>query len=206
MLDFVTQTIERFGYAGVGLLMLIETLIPPIPSEIIMPLVGLAAANGDLLLAGAITAAVVGSSVGATAWYAAARAYGPERLFHLADRHGRWLGLSRETVERPTAWFARRGGWTVFLARILPGTRVYISVPAGLAAMPLPRFLACTIAGYAVWYGLLGAAGYALGIDAASATTLLTVAAPYLLPLFAIWVGRRIATACRASKMRQVEP
>lgn len=206
MVDFAIQIIERLGYAGVALLMLIETLIPPIPSEIIMPLVGLAAANGDLLLSGAIAAAVAGSTAGATAWYAAARAYGPDRLIELADRHGRWLGLSRAMVERPAAWFAKRGGWTVFLARILPGMRVYISVPAGLAAMPLPRFLVSTVAGYALWYGLLGVAGYALGIDVAALTALLTAAAPYLWGLLAIWAGRRIVIACRAPKIAQVKP
>ena len=200
MVEFVTQVVDRLGYAGVALLMLIETLIPPIPSEIIMPVVGVAAANGRLTLAGVTLAAVVGATAGATAWYAAARAVGPDRLLDLADRHGRWLGLSRETVRRPTDWFARRGGWTIFLARILPGMRVSISVPAGLSAMPLPAFLAFTFAGYAVWYGALAMAGYALGTNVALLFDLVTAFAPWVWSALAIALIWRVSIVRRAAR------
>lgn len=200
MIDLITQTIDQLGYLGVGLLMLVETLIPPIPSEVIMPLVGLAAANGDLTLAGATAAAIVGSSAGATAWYAAARAYGPEKLIRLADRHGKWLGLSSEMVRRPAAWFARRGGWTIFLARILPGMRVYISVPAGLTGMPLSRFMIFTVAGYSVWYGLLGVAGYALGANVPLIIDSLTTVAPYIWAALVAWVAWRLYRLWRGIK------
>lgn len=200
MVEFATQTIERLGYLGVALLMLAETLIPPIPSEVIMPLVGLAAANGSLGLAGATAAAVAGATAGATAWYFAARAYGPARLQALADRHGRWLGLSGAMIERPTSWFARNGGWAVFVARILPGMRVYISIPAGIAGMPFPRFLACTLAGYTLWYGLLGTVGYALGLKVALIGDLLIAAAPWLWMAVAGVLAWRATAAWRAAK------
>lgn len=173
--ELVARAIGQLGYLGVMLLMLLETLIPPIPSEVIMPLVGLAAARGEIGIGGAIVAAVVGSTAGAAAWYGVARAYGRIRLLGLAKRYGKWLGLSPETIEQATEWFARRGGWAVFLARILPGVRVYISVPAGLSHMPFRRFLAFTTAGFAVWYGFLGVAGFAFASVLKPATLWMTV-------------------------------
>ncbi len=192
MVEFITGTIEQLGYVGVGLLMLVETLIPPIPSELIMPLVGLAAARGELNHAGATGAAIAGATAGASFWYHLARLFGPDRLRTLADRHGRLLGLSGQAIDRPAAWFARHGGWTIFVARILPGMRVYISIPAGLTGMTLPRFLAFTAAGFSVWYGLLGAAGYALGLNIALVGEALTRAAPWLWATLAAIVAWRL--------------
>lgn len=200
MVDFIAGTIEQLGYLGVALLMLVETLIPPIPSELIMPMVGLAAARGELSLAGATAAAIAGATAGATFWYYLARAFGPERLRALADRHGRVLGLSGDVIERPAAWFARHGGWTIFLARILPGMRVYISIPAGLTSMALPRFIVFTAAGFAVWYGLLGVAGYALGLNVALIGELLTRAAPWLWASLAAYIAWRLRLVRRAAK------
>lgn len=202
MVDFITGTIEDLGYLGVALLMLVETLIPPIPSELIMPLVGLAAARGELSLAGATAAAIFGATAGATFWYYLARAFGADRLRALVDRHGRVLGLSGKVIERPAAWFARHGGWTIFLARILPGMRVYISIPAGLTRMALPRFIAFTAAGFAVWYGLLGVAGYALGLNVALIGDVLTRAAPWLwasLAAFIAWRWRLVRRVAKAA-------
>lgn len=201
MVDVITQTIDKLGYVGIALLMLVETLIPPIPSELIMPLVGLAAANGELSLFGATLAAVAGATGGATAWYFAARACGAARLIAIADRHGRWLGLDGTMVDRPARWFARHGGWTVFLARILPGMRVYISIPAGLAGMGFGRFLLCTVAGYGVWYGLLGAAGYALGVNVDLVRDTLVAAAPWLWAAVAAAIGWRVRAARRAVRV-----
>lgn len=162
MVDLVTQAIGRFGYFGVVLLMLVETLFPPIPSEVIMPLVGIAAARGEIAIGGAVLAAVLGSTAGATAWYGLARAYGRDRLIAFASSRGRWIGLTSSTVERATDAFARRGGLAVFVARILPGARVFISIPAGLSRMAFLPFLGFTMAGFAVWYGFLGFIGFAL--------------------------------------------
>lgn len=200
MVNFITGTIEQLGYLGVALLMLVETLIPPIPSEVIMPLVGLAAARGELSLAGATAAAIAGATAGATFWYYLARAFGPDRLRALADRHGRWLGLSGAAIDRPAAWFARHGGWTIFLARILPGMRVYISIPAGLTGMRLPRFLAFTAAGFSVWYGLLGVAGYALGLNVGLVGEMLGRAAPWLWASIAALIAWRLARVRRVAK------
>ena len=163
MIEFIAEMIGRLGYVGVALLMFLETLIPPIPSEVIMPMVGLAAARGEMSIYGGILAAVAGATGGAFAWYLLARAVGRRRVIDFAARYGRWLGLSPRLVDQATAWFARRGGWAIFLARILPGMRVYISVPAGLTDMPVVAFLGYTVAGYLVWYGFLGMIGFGLG-------------------------------------------
>lgn len=200
MVDFITEVIDSLGYAGVALLMLVETLVPPIPSELIMPLVGLAAARGELSLAGATAAAILGATAGASFWYYLARAFGADRLCALADRHGRVLGLSGKFIERPAGWFARHGGWTIFLARILPGMRVYISIPAGLTRMALPRFIAFTAAGFSVWYGLLGMAGYALGLNVALIGEVLTRAAPWLWASLAALIAGRLIMVRRAAK------
>ena len=200
MVEFVSGLIEQLGYIGIALLMFVETLIPPIPSELIMPLVGVAAAEGRLNLVGATASAIAGATLGATAWYLVARAFGPDRLLALADRHGRWLRLDGAMMRRPTVWFARRGGWTVFLARILPGMRVYISIPAGLAGMNLARFLGFTIAGYSVWYGLLGALGYALGLNVDLLIGALTRSAPWLWGLLGAFILWRLAVARRLAR------
>lgn len=200
MVEFISDLIGQLGYLGIALLMFIETLIPPIPSELIMPLVGVAAAEGRVSLAGGTVAAIAGATLGATVWYLAARAVGPARLLVLADRHGGWLGLDSTVIREPASWFARRGGWTVFAARILPGMRVYISIPAGLAGMSLPRFLAFTIAGYSIWYGLLGALGFALGLNVEAVSRALISAAPWLWGLLFGVIAWRFASMRRAAR------
>lgn len=202
MVELIAPVIGRLGYLGVMLLMFVETLIPPIPSEVIMPLVGVAAARGEIGIAGAIVAAVIGSTAGATAWYGIARAFGPDRLVALAERYGRWLGLSPAIVERATAWFARKGGFAVFLARILPGVRVYISVPAGLSRMPFGAFLAWTVAGFTVWYGFLGVAGFALAEWLDPSILLLLELLGFLLVLPALR-RRRVAAPQPSNLIRQ---
>jgi membrane protein DedA with SNARE-associated domain len=161
MAESFEELIETLGYFGVVLAMLIETLIPPIPSEVIMPLVGLAASKGVITLGGGIAAAVVGSTLGASAWFAAARTLGPSGLQQLALRW-RWLRIDPQRVDSATRWFGRHGLWAVFACRIVPGARVLISVPAGLSHMAWPGFLFATVSGYTVWYGFLGLAGFTL--------------------------------------------
>lgn len=155
--------IEQTGSFGVFLLMLVDNIFPPIPSELIMPLAGFAAARGELSLVGVFLAGSAGSLSGALIWYGVGRWLGRERLRRFAARHGRWLTLSPAEVDRVGAWFARRGGVTVLIGRVVPGVRSLISVPAGVAAMPLTPFLVCSTLGTIVWTGLLTAAGYWLG-------------------------------------------
>jgi membrane protein DedA with SNARE-associated domain len=162
MFDWISDVIESAGYAGIVLLMLLENIFPPIPSELVMPIAGYAAAEGKLQLAGVIAAGTVGSLLGAAFWYYIGRAVGHRRLCRFASRHGRWLTLSREDVDRAVEWFQRRGAAAVFVGRMIPALRTLISVPAGIARMSLGRFTVWTALGTAMWTGMLSGAGYIL--------------------------------------------
>ena len=160
MFDWIVDVLAQAGYLGVALLMLAENLFPPIPSELIMPLAGFVAARGDMSLIGVIAAGTLGSVLGALPWYWAGRRFGPERLKRLAGRHGRWLTVSPREVDRARDWFNKRGRVGVLLGRLVPAVRTLISVPAGLAAMPMLPFLIYSTIGTLVWTTLLALAGY----------------------------------------------
>ena len=159
MFEWVTGIIERTGYLGVAFLMFAENVFPPIPSELIMPLAGFAAARGELNVGLVVLAGSAGSLLGAWFWYEVGRRVGAERLKGWAARHGRWLTLGPEEVDRAREWFGRHGGKAVLLGRMVPAVRTLISVPAGIAGMPLGPFLAYSAIGTLVWTGLLAGAG-----------------------------------------------
>lgn len=162
MFEKIISIITDSGYLGVFLLMLGENLFPPIPSEMIMPFAGFAAARGELDIVLVVLVGTAGSVAGALPWYFAGSWLGPRRLACLADRHGRWLTISASDVDKATRWFARHGGKTVFFGRIIPAIRTLISVPAGVMSMSPYRFLAYSTAGSALWTAMLAGAGYLL--------------------------------------------
>lgn len=162
MFDFITSLIDRIGPLGVGLLMLLENVFPPIPSELIMPLAGFNAAQGKMGLVTVILAGTIGSVLGALFWYAIGRAVGPRRLREFAARHGRWLTIEPVDVDRAQGWFDRHGNMAVFFGRMIPAIRTLISIPAGIAEMPVWRFLAWSTLGSLGWSTLLAGAGYLL--------------------------------------------
>ena len=162
--EYITTAITSFGYWGIAFLMLLENVIPPIPSELIMPLAGFAAARGEMNLVSAIASGTFGSVLGALVWYYVGRWLGLTRICNLADRHGKWLGISSEEVMSVQQWFSRRGGyWAVGLGRLIPGIRTYISVPPGIANMPMVGFLFYSTVGSLGWITLLTLAGFWLG-------------------------------------------
>ncbi|MEO0348420.1 MAG: DedA family protein [Cyanobacteria bacterium P01_A01_bin.15] len=164
ILERITDAIAQFGYVGIAFLMLLENVIPPIPSEVIMPLAGFAVARGEMSMAGAIAAGTVGTLAGALVWFYIGSLLGLRRICSLADRYGKWLGISSQDVLAVQRWFAKRGGyWSVALGRVLPSIRTYISVPAGIAKMPFLPFLICSLLGSFVWISFLTVAGYYLG-------------------------------------------
>ncbi len=162
MFDRITGFVVRSGYSGVFLLMLAENVVPPIPSELIMPLAGFTAARGQLNFFLVILAGTAGSLLGAVFWYYVGKRLGLKRLKHLAARHGRWVTLCPEDVDRADDWFGRHGASAVFFGRLVPTVRTLISVPAGIAGMPLPSFLAWSSLGTGLWTTLLAGAGYLL--------------------------------------------
>jgi membrane protein DedA with SNARE-associated domain len=163
MSEWVTGLISQLGYVGIALLMLLENVFPPVPSELIVPLAGFSAGKGELHLAGVVAAATAGSVLGALVWYALGRWLGEGRSRRWVERHGRWLGMSPADLERAEAWFGRHAGWAVLGGRLVPAVRTLISVPAGIFRMPLGRFLLFTTLGSAGWATLLALAGFVLG-------------------------------------------
>ncbi len=147
---------------GISLLMLAENIFPPIPSEIIMPFAGFVAGRGQLTFIGILLAGTIGSLAGALFWYWVGRCVGHDRFKAWCARHGRWLTLSPAEVDRASAWFLRSGWAVVFMGRLVPGVRTLISVPAGVAGMPLVPFLLATTFGTLLWTGFLAGTGYVL--------------------------------------------
>lgn len=153
---------QKLGALGIVLLMFAENVFPPIPSELIMPLAGFSAARGERNLLVVIIAGSIGSLLGALLWYYIGKKIGAERLERWAAKHGRWLTLSPKEVDQACGWFYRHGGKAVFIGRLIPAVRTLISVPAGIAGMPLASFLLYSAAGTILWTALLAAAGYFL--------------------------------------------
>ena len=162
MFDWILSVIQGFGLPGLAGLMILENVFPPIPSELVIPLAGFLAAQGLLPLLGAFLAATGGAVAGALFWYYAGRLVGRNRLRAFAARRGRWIGFTVSDLDAAERWFARHGDKVVLFGRMVPGIRTFVSIPAGLAGMPLPRFLALTAAGSAAWTALLLGAGYLL--------------------------------------------
>ena len=162
MFDWITGIIGRLGYAGVVGLTFLENVFPPIPSELVIPLAGYVAAQGDMRLVLVIAAASAGSLGGATVWYWIGRSVGERRLRAWVDRHGKWLTLSGKDVDRAQQWFSRHGNAAVFFGRLVPGVRTLVSLPAGFARMPALPFVAYSALGTMIWTAALAYAGVAL--------------------------------------------
>jgi membrane protein DedA with SNARE-associated domain len=194
MFDWITGFVVRSGYAGVLLLMLAENVVPPIPSELIMPLAGFTAARGHLSLPLVVLAGTAGSLLGAVFWYYVGKRFGLERLKHLAARHGRWVTLSPDDVDRADHWFGRRGARAVFFGRLIPTVRTLISVPAGIAAMPLPQFLAWSVLGTSLWTSLLAGAGYLLQSQYNRVADYLNPVSTLVVVLIVGWYVYRVVT------------
>jgi membrane protein DedA with SNARE-associated domain len=162
MAEWIIQLIERFSYGGIALLMALENVFPPIPSELIMPFAGFVAARGDLSPVGVVLAGAAGSLAGTLPWYWLGRKIGRERLGHWVERHGRWFTMSTQDLERAEQWLERHGGAAVLFGRLVPAVRSVISMPAGVTRMPMASFLLWSSAGTLVWTSALAALGFAL--------------------------------------------
>lgn len=151
------------GYLAVGLVMLLENLIPPIPSEVVMPFAGYLVGQGRLALVPTVLAGLLGTVLGAWFWYGIGRLIPEPRLALWVEGPGRWLGIRAEQLARSRDWSQRHGSALVFWGRLVPGVRTLVSVPAGIERMPQGPFLVWTSAGSLVWTLLLTLAGKALG-------------------------------------------
>ncbi|WP_380169006.1 DedA family protein [Jannaschia sp. R86511] len=154
---FFADLIASMGEPGVGVLTFVETVIPPVPSELILPLAGFLAQQGRLSLVWVLLASTIGSVLGALTFYALGAVLGLERSISLLSRLPL---LDREDLDRASAWFHRHGRGSVFFGRLVPGVRSLVSLPAGAQRMPLSTFTLYTAVGSGLWNCVLVGAGY----------------------------------------------
>lgn len=162
LIGLVARIIDALGYPGIALLIALESVVPPIPSEAILPMAGFLAAEGTFSLWGVLLSATFGSLIGALGLYLAGWWLGRSRLLTLIDRYGGKVGVSMGDVDRAEAWFKRRGRISVLIGRLVPIVRSLVSIPAGFAHMPLRQFIAFTAIGSLAWNSLLVGLGYLL--------------------------------------------
>ena len=158
--DWLVSLMETVGGLGVALAIALESIFPPIPSEVILPLAGFTASRGSFGLLEAIVWATVGSLLGAWALYGISRWVGLHRIHKAVDVIP---GVSRKDVNKANDWFTRYGTWSVLIGRVIPVVRSLISIPAGFNRMSFARFSGWTLLGSAVWNTILVSAGYFLG-------------------------------------------
>lgn len=192
MENLIVDAVRALGPAGVGLLMLLENVFPPVPSEFIMPLAGYLAARDELNLPAAIAAGTAGSLLGATLWYVAGRRVTQAKLERWVDRHGRWLTICAPDLRRAERFFERHGVASVLLGRLVPVVRTLISLPAGVTHMAPAPFLLFTALGSAVWTAALTLLGYGLGRSFPRVGDYVGVATWILLGGAALWYGVRV--------------
>ena len=155
MESWITQFIEDFGYIGVFLMIALENIFPPIPSEIILTFGGFMTTSTELTIFGVIIASTLGSVVGAIMLYAIGLLMDVNRLEKIIERWGHILRLTKEDIHKADSWFDRFGIWTVFFCRMIPLIRSLISIPAGMAKMNFFTFLLFTTLGTLIWNTLL---------------------------------------------------
>lgn len=163
MLDWIRNIIESIGYVGIALLMILENVFPPIPSEAIMPLAGFMTVEGKLSFPGVVIAGTTGSVLGNLVLYYVGRRIGAVRLNRWAERYGWRLMVSREDIDRARRWFQRHGAATIFFSRVVPGIRSLVSVPAGIEKMNPVAFALLSACGTGIWAASLAYLGRYLG-------------------------------------------
>jgi len=154
---------QWIGYGAILMAMFLENLIPPIPSELIMPLGGFYVFQGQLDFLPVVLAGLIGTVIGALPWYGLGRLVNEERIEKWLEKNGRWIGINPQELARSRKWFNRYGVSLVFWGRLVPGIRTLISVPAGVELMPLTPFLIWTTAGSLIWTFFLTITGFYLG-------------------------------------------
>ncbi len=163
--EWVLIIMEQFGLLGVTVMMFLENVFPPIPSELIMPAAGFAAAMGKMNLVLVIISGTLGSVLGALPLYYLGTVFDEKRLFSLAEKYGKYVLVKPSDVTNAQDWFHKYGKTVIFFGRMIPAIRSLISIPAGMARMPMLPFLVLTAIGSAIWTTILAYAGYILGAN-----------------------------------------
>lgn len=158
--DWVIDVIDRLGYLGVALLVALENVFPPIPSEVVLPAAGIHAKDGGSAVVGMIIAATIGSVVGAWILYLFASWIGPDRLRAFVVRRGRWIGVKEKDLDKAEGWFDRHEERAVLICRCVPLVRSLVSIPAGIERMRPVPFTLYTAIGSLIWNTALIMVGY----------------------------------------------
>lgn len=199
--NIIIEIINQFGYFGIALLIAVENIFPPIPSEVILTFGGFATTFTALKTWGVVLSATVGSVCGAVVLYGVGRWLNPARMERwLGGRVGKALHLKRGDLEKADRWFRRKGKSTVFLCRFIPIVRSLISIPAGMSRMNMGVFLLLTALGTAIWNTVLVCLGAFFGaswetavkyfdVYSLTATVILIVLAAVFC---AVYLGRRL--------------
>jgi membrane protein DedA with SNARE-associated domain len=199
--NWITDFMEQFGYLGVFLMIALENVFPPIPSEVILTFGGFMTTYTDLTIIGVIIAATVGSVVGAVILYGIGYLLNVDKLEKIIDRWGYLLRVTKEDIRKADAWFDKYGYWTVLFCRMIPLIRSLISIPAGMSKMKFPLFLLFTTVGTLIWNIILVLVGAAVGeswesivefMDVYSNITYALIALGIV--VFVIWFFRRKRT------------
>lgn len=160
---WIKEFIEQFGYWGVFLLIALENIFPPIPSEVILTFGGYMTTQTNLNIVGVIAASTLGSVFGAVILYQIGAILNVNKLEVVIERYGRFLRLTKEDLYRTDAWFDKYGIWTVFFCRFIPLIRSLISIPAGMAKMNFWLFISFTTMGTIIWNTVLINLGAGVG-------------------------------------------
>ena len=201
---WVVDVIDAVGAVGIALLIALENVFPPIPSEVVLGFAGFSASRGGVGLPAAWVAATAGSLVGAWLLYAVGALVGHERLHELAGR--RWFVLfTQSDLARGERFFDRHGSKVVLLARVVPVLRSVVSVPAGLTRMPLVRFSLLTALGSGVWNALFLYLGYRLGERWEQAGRYLQPVGVVVVVLLAVWVLRSVVRTVHRRRARAAD-
>lgn len=162
-MDWITEFMEQYGYVGIFLMMALENLFPPIPSEIILPFGGFLTTYSDLTVIGVILSATAGSLAGAVALFGVGLLLDVDRLEKIIDRWGHILRVKKEDIHKADSWFDKYGYWTVLFCRMIPLIRSLISIPAGMSNMKFLLFITFTTIGTFIWNIILVSLGAMLG-------------------------------------------
>ena len=187
--DLIIKAVETnpsFAYFVIGFAMFLENIVPPIPSEIIMPLGGYFVYQGSLNFYVLVLFGTVGTLMGSLPWYLIGRALNEERISKFLDNKGKFLGITSIDLSRSRKWFDQYGTLLVFWGRLIPGIRTLISVPAGIELMPLGTFLIWTSLGTVIWVSALTAAGYLFGENYQNISLYLDDLKIFLKPIIAL--------------------
>ena len=161
--EWIISVMEQLGYFGIALLMFLETVFPPIPSEIIIPTAGYSASQGELLFVGVVIAGSLGSLLAAALLYWVGYKFNNQSIFRFIDRYGKFMFLKSADVKKSLDWFELYGHRIVFFGRLIPAVRSLISIPAGMSHMPFRKFMFYSSLGTIIWTTFLACIGFYFG-------------------------------------------